>query len=74
MKLWNKIKEQVVNIRHALTIKDNFWRWGRDQDTLKEKGQVTQTIQAEQATALMHWADDGGPLPRHHPDSRDKSE
>jgi hypothetical protein len=66
MKLWNKIKEQAVK------VKDNFWRWGKDQDTLTEKGPVEQTIQAEQATALMDWADDGGPLPRQHPDSKDK--
>lgn len=72
MKLWNKIKDQAVNIHHALKGKDNFWRWGRGQDTLKEKGVVEQTIQAEQSTALMDWADDGGLLPRHHPDSRDK--
>jgi hypothetical protein len=34
MKLWNKIKDQAVNIHHALKGKDNFWRWGRGQDTL----------------------------------------
>jgi hypothetical protein len=66
MKLWNKIKEQAVK------VKDNFWRWWKDQGALKEKGPVEQTIQAEQSAALMDWADDGGPLPRQHPDSKDK--
>jgi len=68
MKLWNKIKNQAVK------VKDNFWRWWKNQDTFKEKGPGEQTIKEERAASLMAWADDGGPLPRHHSDSKDKLE
>ncbi len=66
MKPWTKIKGQAVNIRRALKIEDNFWRWWQEQGALKEKGAVVeQLIQAKRAPtpALMTWADDGGPGP-----------
>ena len=66
MKPWTKIKGQAVNIRRALKIEDNFWRWWKEQGALKEKGAVVeQLIQAKRAPtpALMAWADDGGPGP-----------
>jgi hypothetical protein len=55
-----------------LKAKIIFGDGGEVRTLSKEKGLVEQTIQAEQSTALMDWADDGGLLPRHHPDSRDK--
>lgn len=62
----NKIKGYAVNIRRALKIEDNFWRWWQEQGALKEKGAVVEQIpQAKRVPTppLMSWADDGGPGP-----------
>ena len=66
MKPENKINGQGLNIRPALKIDNDFWRWWKEQGALKEKGAVVEQIsQAKRAPtpALMAWADDGGPGP-----------
>ena len=63
MKPPNKINRQGLNIRPALKIENDFWRWWKEQGALKEKGAVAeQTSQAKRAPTpeLTAWADDGG--------------
>ncbi len=62
MKLEDTAKQRAAQKNHVYKTRNDFLRWLRQQDTLKQQAARKQVNHATYATwlALMVWADEGG--------------
>ena len=68
MKSEGASKQRTAQKRRIYKTKDDFLRWLRQQDTLKQQAAEEQVNQAASAAslALMVWADEGGAVGQWH--------